>query len=121
MSCKHIDCNNKEQVCLPYEYKGLEPGLKPHAFCTKRSLSKRTFSDKPRRLGFYINIVATLRKEVKIAKVQMRLISIELERQGIDDIHRMDKYNQERIFIETVGRYVNVSEQVIRKYLHSPC
>ncbi len=115
--CDHKDCGAKEKVWLPYNYKGLERGLKPHVFCIKCGLVKSSSSDKPRRLGYYKNIVAALSEIVKITKVQMRLISIDLEKNGIDDIYSMDKCCQEALFIEVVRRYVNVSEQIIRHYL----
>jgi len=79
---------------------------------------KNGSSDKPRRLGYYINVVAELGKNVKVTKVQMRLISLQLERNGIDDIFSMDKFMQEKLFVETVRKYVNVSEEAINKLLH---
>jgi len=97
---------------------GRERGLKPHLYCTECGLVKNGSSDKPRRLGYYINVVAELGKNVKVTKVQMRLISLQLERNGIDDIFSMDKFMQEKLFVETVRKYVNVSEEAINKLLH---
>jgi hypothetical protein len=68
-------------------------------------------------MGYYINIIAAMSKEIKITKVQMRLVSIELEKRGIDDIYGIDIYNQEKIFIEVLKQYINVREQVIRSFL----
>ncbi len=117
MGCEHRDCGSKEKVWLPYNYRGLECGLKLHAFCIKCGLVKSSSSDKPRRLGYYINIVAGLSERVKITKVQMRLISMDLEKEGIDDVYSMDKCCQETLFIEVVRRYVNISDRAIREYL----
>lgn len=118
IGCEHRDCGNKEKVWLPYIYRGLERGLKPHVFCTKCGLVKSASSDKPRRLGYYTNIIAMLGREIKVTKVQMRLISLELERRGIDDIYGIDRHCQEKLFIEVVRQYVNVSEQIINSFLH---
>lgn len=117
MGCEHRDCGAKERVWLPYKYRGMERGLKPHSFCIKCGLVKNSSSDRPRRLGYYINIVASLGEEVVITKAQMRLISKELEKNGIDDIYCMDKCCQEALFIKTIKRFVNVSEQAIRYHL----
>lgn len=117
MSCKHVNCGTKEKVWLQYVYQGRERGLMPHVYCTKCGLVKSASSDKPRRLGYYINIVAMLGKEVKVTEVQMRLISMELEKQGLDDIYSMDRHCQEKLFIKVVKQYVNVSEQIINKFL----
>ncbi len=118
MSCNHANCGTKDKVWLPYVYHGRDRGLMPHVYCIRCGLVKSASSDKPRRLGYYINVISTLGKEVKVTKVQTRLIFLELERQGIDDIYSMDRCCQEKLFIETVKKYVNVSEQIIRKYLN---
>jgi hypothetical protein len=117
MRCEHESCGNNEKIWLPYKYHDRERGLKPHLYCTKCGLVKNASPDKPRRMGYYINIMAAMSKEIKVTKVQMRLISIELERRGIDDVYGIDRSNQEEIFIEVMRRYINVSEQTIRKFL----
>ncbi len=117
MGCDHRDCGTKEKVWLSYSYKGLQRGLKPHLFCVKCGLVKSSSSDKPRRLGYYINIIADLSKTVKITKVQMRLISMDLEKNGIDDIYSMDKCCQEALFTKIVRQYINIPEQAIYRFL----
>jgi len=118
MNCKHVDCGTKEMLWLPYTYRGMECGLKPHAYCTKCGLIRGATSDRPRRLSYYINIIAQLGREVKVTNVQIRLIAIELEKQGIDDRYGMDRCCQEKLFSEVVRKYVNVSEQIIFRYLN---
>lgn len=117
MSCNHNNCGDKEKVWLPHKYHGLECGLRPHLYCTQCGMVKIASLDRPRRLGYYINIVAGLAKEFKIAKVQIRLIAKELQNLGIDDIYGIDKRIQERIFVETMRKYSNLPEQAIRKFL----
>ncbi len=119
MNCKkHTDCGTKEKIWLPYVYQGRERGLASHIYCTKCGLVKSASSDKPRRLGYYINAIEMLGREVKVTKVQRRLISIELERLGIDDIYSIDRCCQEKLFIEVVKNYINIPERVIHKHLH---
>jgi uncharacterized Zn finger protein len=118
MSCNHKSCGDKEMVWLPYKSSGLECGLKPHHFCTECGLVKVSNSDKPKRLGYYINIIVDMSKKIKITKVQMRLISLELQKAEIDDIYSMDKHLQEILFIDTVRKYVNVTEQTVHEFLH---
>jgi len=119
MNCKHIDCGTKEKVWLPHTYQGLECGLKPHVYCANCGLVKSETSHKPRKLSYYISVIAELGKEVKVARVQIRLIAFELEKQGIDDFYSMDRCCQEKLFSEIVRKYVNVSEQIIHRYLQS--
>jgi hypothetical protein len=117
--CNHKSCGSKEKVWLPYNYKGLVCGLKPHLFCTECGLVRIESSDKPKRLGYYINVIAALSKEMKITKVQMRLISMDLQKLCIDDVYSMDKSMQEQLFIKTVMQYVNVKEQSLRRYFEA--
>ena len=117
MRCDHESCGDSEKVWLPYKCNGRERGLKPHVYCAKCGLVKNTSPDKPHRMGYYINIIAAMSKEIKITKVQMRLVSIELEKRGIDDIYGMDSYNQDEIFIQVIKQYVNVGEQIIHRFL----
>lgn len=116
MCCNHNSCGDKEKVWLPYKYNDLDRGLKPHLYCTLCGVVKMASSEKPRRLGYYVNVVAALNKEFKVTKVQMRLIALELQRLKIDDIYSIDRCLQEKLFIETVRKYVNISEQNIRKF-----
>ncbi len=117
MSCIHKSCGDKEMVWLQFKSRGLECGLKPHCFCTECGLVKASNSDKPKRLGYYINIVTDMGKKVKITKVQKRLISLELQKAEIDDIYGMDKHLQESLFIDTVRKYVNVTEHTVCGFL----
>lgn len=116
MCCNHNSCGDKEKVWLPYKYNNLDRGLKPHLYCTQCGIVKRATSDEPRRLGYYINVIAALSREFKVTKVQMRLIALELQRLKIDDIYSIDRCLQEKLFIEAVRKYVNTSEQNIRKF-----
>lgn len=117
MGCNHINCGSKEKIWLNYTYHGLERGLKPHLYCKHCGAIKSESSCKPRRFGYYINIIAEIAKEFKITKVQIRLISVELQRSGFDDFYSMDNSIQEKIFIETVRKYVNLPEQAIKQFL----
>jgi hypothetical protein len=117
MRCNHISCGNKKKIWLPHKYQGLECGLKPHLYCEHCGMVKIASSDRPKRLGYYINVIADISKEFKVAKVQIRLISIELQRQGIDDIYSIDKSMQEKIFVEIVQKYISLPEQAIRQFL----
>lgn len=117
MGCKHISCGNKEIIWLPFKYRGLECGLKPHQYCRNCGVVKIASSEKPKRLGYYINILTKFSEQWKITKVQIRLISMDLQRHGIDDIYSMDKYMQEKLFLQIIQKYVNLTEPSFRQLL----
>ena len=92
-------------------------GLKPHPYCLDCGLIKNLSSDKPHNLGYYMNIISKLSKLYKIAQVQMRLISLEFERQGLNDSYGMERLQQEKLFIDIVMKYVNVPKRALIEQL----
>ena len=115
--CEHQKSGSKEKIWLPYYYKGRDRGLKPHPFCTECGLIKNLSSDRPRSIGFYMNVIAELGKHYKIAKVQIRLIALEMEKQALDDKFGMDRQQQEMLFVETTIRILNVPKKAVDELL----
>jgi len=117
MGCDHIDCGHTEKVWLPTKYKGRDRGLRPHLYCIKCGMIKTVSSDKPRDVGYYINVVARLSESFRITKIQMRLIVHEFERIGLNDHYGLDRHTQEKLFVELVRKYVNVPEEIVTSYI----
>ena len=117
MGCNHQSCGSGKKIWLPHIYMGRQCGLKPHPYCTKCGEVKNLSSDRPRNIGYYINTIAALSKEVRVAQVQMRLMAQEMERRGLDDVYGMDKDQQEELFVDILKNILNVSEDSIRKFL----
>ena len=116
-NCEHKKSSSKEKIWLPYSYRGRNRGLKPHPFCTECGLIKNLSSDRPRSIGFYMNIIAELGKHYKIAKVQTRLIALEMEKQVLDDKFGMDRQQQEILFVEITTRVLNVPKRAVSELL----
>lgn len=68
-------------------------------------------------MGYYINLIASLSKEFKIAQVQMRLVAQEMERCGIEDLYGIDRQQQEKLFIDIVKKFLNVPEKAVSRLL----
>jgi hypothetical protein len=100
-------------VWLPYTNQDREHGLKPHLYCAECGLIKSICSEKTHSIGYFINILASLSKDYKIAQVQIRLISREMEESGIDDPYGIDRHQQEKLFLEIVMRYLNLPERAV--------
>ena len=56
-------------------------------------------SERPRQIGYFINLIAELGKHYKIAKVQVRLMVLEMQKQGLDDSYGLDRQQQEKLFL----------------------
>jgi hypothetical protein len=111
--CEHESCGSAEKVWLPYFFQGRELGLKPHPFCSKCGAVKNLSSERPRDLGFYMNVIVALSKDYKIAQVQKRLIALEMEKLNLNDKYALDRHQQENMFIKIVRMYVNIPEAIM--------
>jgi hypothetical protein len=115
--CEHRNCGSTEKIWLPYFFEGRERGLKPHPYCADCGLVKNLSSQRPRDLGYYMNIVGELGKRFKITQIQTRLIALEMERLDLNDIYGLDRRQQEKLFVNIVTRYLSVPERVIMELL----
>ena len=114
--CEHVSCGTKEKVWMPHYYQGRECGLKPHPYCTECGLVKNLSSEKPRKIGFYVNIITSLKEDFKLAQAQIRLMALDMKKYDIDDEYGMDRHQQEELFIKIVQKYANVPEWALRKF-----
>jgi len=117
--CAHRDCGTQEKVWLPYFYKGRERGLKPHPYCAECGLVKNLSSERPRQIGYFINLIAKIGNRYKIAQVQVRLMVLEMQQQGLEDSYGMDRQQQEKLFLKIAKRCLNVPERVILELIGS--
>jgi hypothetical protein len=115
--CEHRISGSREKIWLPYYFEGRERGLKPHPFCVECGLIKNLSSERPRSIGYFMNIIADLGNRYKIAKIQTRLIALEMEKQALDDKFGMDRMQQEDLFVEIVARILNIPARVVYEYL----
>lgn len=106
--CEHKISGSREKIWLTYYFEGRERGLKPHPYCTECGLIKNLSSEKPRSVGYFMNLIAELGSRHKIAKIQIRLIALEMERLALDDKFGMDRKQQEDLFVEITTRILNV-------------
>jgi hypothetical protein len=115
--CAHRNCGTQEKVWLPYFYQGRDRGLKPHPYCADCGLVKNLSSERPHQIGYFINVIAELGRHYKIAKVQIRLMVLEMQRQGLEDSYGMDRQQQEKLFLDMAKRILNVPERALAELL----
>ena len=115
--CEHQISGSKEKIWLPYYYEGRDRGLKPHPYCTECGLIKNLSSERPRGIGYFMNVIAELGEHYRIAQVQTRLIALEMEKQSMDDSFGIDRQQQEKLFIELTTRILNVPARAVSELL----
>ncbi|HUI40045.1 MAG TPA: hypothetical protein VLY86_03900 [Methanothrix sp.] len=117
--CKHKNCGSGEKIWLPYIYRGRVRGLKPHPYCIHCGSVKNLSSEKPKDIGYYMNLIGSLGNRYKIAKVQMRLIALEMIKEHVSDDYALDRHQQEKLFLKIVRRNLNISERELQELLDS--
>jgi len=78
--CEHKISGSREKLWMPYCFEGRERGLKPHPYCTECGLIKSLSSEKPRSLGYFMNLIAAL------GRCQWRRKIVQLWRDKIDHL-----------------------------------
>ena len=121
MDCIHESCGSIAKVWLPFVVGGRMNGLKTHPYCIHCGAVKNISTDKPKKTAYYINSLSKIDKRVfKLTKVQMRLIVKELESiKDFEDVYSMTRYAQEKIFVEVVKNYCDISEGNITSILRN--
>ena len=99
---------------MPYVFQGRELGLKPHPYCSECGVIKNLSPERPREIGYYMNVLVALSNDYKIAQVQKRLVALEMQKLELDDSYSLDRHQQEELFIDIVRKYVNVPEFILR-------
>lgn len=112
MVCIHESCGNIDKVWLPFVVNDTMCGLKAHPYCVQCGAVKNISADRPKKAAYYINLLSKFdKREVKMTKVQTRLIVKELESiKDFEDAYSMTRQAQEKTFINIVRNYCNVSE-----------
>jgi hypothetical protein len=116
-SCLHKSCGNTEKIWLPYLFRGRECGLKAHPYCVACGAIKNLSSDRPREIGYYMNVIAELGHKTKISQVQARLIVKEIEKLELDDKYGMDRNQQEKLFVDIVSKCLHLPKLAISALL----
>jgi hypothetical protein len=120
LKCDHVECGSTEKVWLPYIIREQPKGLKPHPFCIRCGMVKNIGSDKAMGRGYFINVISQVEKYLKIpgSTVRMRLVVKELEKiEEFEDSFSMSKYNQEKIFLNIIKKYYQISDETIQRFL----
>mgnify|MGYP000097140405 CR=1 FL=1 len=97
--------------------------MKPHPYCSKCGIVKNVSSDRGKKFSYFVVSLSKLRKILKnkgykVSEIQIRLIINELKKHdGFEDIWWITFSKQKEIFIETVGKYIRISKDLIASCL----
>jgi hypothetical protein len=93
--------------------------IKLHPYCCNCGTVKNVSSDKGKKIGYFINSLARLRKTLeqkgyRVSEAQIRMIIKELcEIDGFEDTYWITFSRQKEIFITLVRKYIKISQDII--------
>ena len=111
MVCRHVTTLTK--AWLPIG-NGI---LKLHPHCEVCGNVKNVSSDKGKKTGFFANVLARIRRDLKkkgckISDAQIRLILMELDRLDFGDTFSITYSAQNEVFAEVVSKYTGLEERM---------
>ncbi len=113
----HESTRPSDSPWLPYEVRGERRGLSPQPYCRRCGSVKNTGPDRARRLGFYANVLASVRRrqgDRRLNDSTVRLIMRRLSSYvGFEDAYAMTAYAQERLFTAVVREATGICESVV--------
>jgi hypothetical protein len=127
--CYHKSCGREERVWLPRDIKTSDfmkfngksfryDDVALHHWCIKCGCIKNISDDRPKKIGYWINLLSAITKKYKITQTQKRLICKELgSYEFFDDIYGITGSAQREIFIKTVRKYCGINERIIDSYI----
>jgi hypothetical protein len=117
MDHEHEDCGSNERVWLPINDESAT--VARHPYCKHCGVVRNLSRDRATGIGYFMNVLALMKRKGKaVTNSQIRLISKELmEMDDFEDKYWMKKSIQENIFIKTVKKYCNFSQNYIQSFL----
>ena len=115
--CKHESCGRECRVWLPVET--ITSEVIPHPWCKHCGLVKNISDDRPKELGYWINILSRISNQFSLKKVQTRLVSKYLEdNRYFNDLYGITGSAQSSEFIKTVFRICKIPKNSINSLIY---
>jgi len=118
MACRHEDCRYDERGWLPIDSEVANTVRHPH--CKHCGTVRNLFGDSAVGMGYFMNVLSSMKRRggKVIADSQIRLISKKLmSMDDFEDRYWMRRSIQEEVFINTVSKYCNFSQNYIKSFL----
>ena len=117
MSCSHESCSHEENIWLPVENSPRSEAAL-HPWCVRCGLIKNISDDKPKEIGYWMNILSGVSHKFSIAQCQKRLIAKELDScKEFVDLYGITGSSQKDMFVRTIQKYCNLSKNNLDSFL----
>ena len=117
MSCSHESCSHEENIWLPVENSPRSEAAL-HPWCVHCGLVKSISDDRPKRIGYWTNIISKISNNFSVTQCQRRLMIKELESyEEFEDLYGITGSSQKEMFVRTIQKYCNLSINNIDSFL----
>jgi len=107
--CNHENCGKEKNVWLPLGQNSTSESIL-HPWCKHCGLVKNLSEDHPQSFGYWINILSRIESQLKIKKVQKRLIANELtSNDSFNDLYGITGSAQKELFSKIVNKYCKIN------------
>ncbi len=117
MNCYHESCENEGRVWLP-ESCSLKSDVSLHHWCIHCGVVKNISDDRPKKMGYWTNVLSSIAKRFSLTQSQKRLVVKELEsHECFDDLYGTAGSAQKEVFVKVVIKYCDLCESMIDSYI----
>jgi hypothetical protein len=122
--CSHKNCSKENRIWLPEIITSSNDTRSPsstgqsnialHHWCVLCGCIQNISDDRPKKMGYWINILAKIAQEYSLSQSQKRLVIKTLEsNEFFDDMYGTTGSAQRRVFVKIVQNYCKLGENTI--------
>jgi len=126
--CSHKDCSREHRIWLPETVTFSEDPRTPsganrsdvslHYWCSLCGCIQNISDDRPKKIGYWINILSEIERECSFTQCQKRLVIKSLEsNEFFEDMYGTTGSAQRRLFLKIVQNYCKLDENTIDTFI----
>jgi hypothetical protein len=122
--CSHVDCGREHRIWLPETIASSDNSrtlsstgrsdVSLHHWCVLCGCIQNISDDRPKKMGYWINVLSKLAREYHLTSCQRRLIIKTLEyNEFFGDLYGTTGSSQRGVFVKVVQNYSNLDQNTI--------
>ncbi len=128
VNCCHESCGRDDRIWLPKVGKASDDARSTgssgrfdaalHHWCVFCGCIKNISDDRPKKMGYWINILSRIAKDCGVSQSQKRLVVKALESyEDFDDMYGTTGSSQRDVFVKVVKKYCGLCEGTIDSFV----
>ena len=126
--CSHESCGREHRIWLPKTptwpkttrdtSSNGKSDVSLHYWCALCGCVQNMSDDRPKKMGYWINVLSKMAREYSVTQSQKRLVIKELESNDLfEDMYGTTGSAQKEVFIEAVKKYCRICESTIDSFV----